>query len=163
MSSVSPPQTIPAKRRNGMLQSCEPCRRRKLSCDHKLPACGRCVRRGTSSVCYYHPAPLTKTPPGSSSLVSLVAGTTDPSPSPQSNAASTVPPPRIDQPVARQKDSALAFESKLPEILSVPSAGILMESATRVKHVGFVSRARYSSHGAMTETHSGAYGFCSPP
>lgn len=48
------------QRRNGKLQSCEPCRKRKLSCDHKLPACGRCVKRGTKQDCHYHPAPMTR-------------------------------------------------------------------------------------------------------
>src|SRR3954464_5629982 len=52
--------TITSHRRNGKLQSCEPCRKRKLSCDHKLPTCGRCVKRGTTRECLYHPAPMTK-------------------------------------------------------------------------------------------------------
>lgn len=48
-------------RRNGKLQSCEPCRKRKLSCDHRVPTCGRCLKRNQASECHYHPAPLTKT------------------------------------------------------------------------------------------------------
>jgi hypothetical protein len=56
-----PPNGITTSlRRNGKLQSCEPCRKRKLSCDHKLPTCGRCVKRGTQQDCHYHPAPMTK-------------------------------------------------------------------------------------------------------
>ncbi|OJJ73079.1 hypothetical protein ASPBRDRAFT_40711 [Aspergillus brasiliensis CBS 101740] len=49
-----------APRRNGQLSSCEPCRKSKLRCDHAAPTCNRCVRRGRSDLCVYHPAPLTK-------------------------------------------------------------------------------------------------------
>lgn len=49
-----------ALRRNGKIQSCEPCRKRKLRCDHILPTCGRCARRNRTEQCIYHPAPLTK-------------------------------------------------------------------------------------------------------
>ncbi|KAF4237048.1 hypothetical protein CNMCM6457_001658 [Aspergillus fumigatiaffinis] len=48
------------KRRNGHLPSCEPCRKSKLGCDHTRPICNRCVRRGRTDECFYHPAPLTK-------------------------------------------------------------------------------------------------------
>jgi hypothetical protein len=47
-------------RRNGKLQSCEPCRKGKLRCDHMMPTCGRCARRNKAHQCVYHPAPLTK-------------------------------------------------------------------------------------------------------
>lgn len=47
-------------RRNGKLQACEPCRKGKLRCDHFIPHCGRCVKRGKIDKCVYHPAPLTK-------------------------------------------------------------------------------------------------------
>ncbi|KAF1978978.1 hypothetical protein BU23DRAFT_524667 [Bimuria novae-zelandiae CBS 107.79] len=47
-------------RRNGKLQSCEPCRKGKLRCDHMTPTCGRCARRNKANQCVYHPAPLTK-------------------------------------------------------------------------------------------------------
>ncbi|PTU18014.1 hypothetical protein P175DRAFT_0345512 [Aspergillus ochraceoroseus IBT 24754] len=46
-------------RRNGQLSSCEPCRKSKLRCDHGSPICRRCVARGRSELCIYHPAPLT--------------------------------------------------------------------------------------------------------
>lgn len=49
-----------ARRRNGMAASCEPCRRDKVKCDHKLPICTRCQRRRTANGCFYHPAPLTR-------------------------------------------------------------------------------------------------------
>lgn len=47
-------------RRNGKLQACEPCRKGKLRCDHMMPHCGRCLKRGKTEKCVYHPAPLTK-------------------------------------------------------------------------------------------------------
>jgi Fungal Zn(2)-Cys(6) binuclear cluster domain len=43
-----------------MPASCEPCRRHKVRCDHKLPACTRCQQRCITSRCFYHPAPLTR-------------------------------------------------------------------------------------------------------
>ncbi|KAF2725002.1 hypothetical protein K431DRAFT_216362 [Polychaeton citri CBS 116435] len=54
------PKLIPSKRRNGQLSSCESCRKSKMRCDHEKPSCGRCIRRGTSESCFYHPAPMTK-------------------------------------------------------------------------------------------------------
>ncbi|KAI1312895.1 hypothetical protein F5Y03DRAFT_339620 [Xylaria venustula] len=47
-------------RRNGKLQSCEPCRKSKLRCDHVVPICSRCVKRKCVDKCVYHPNPLTK-------------------------------------------------------------------------------------------------------
>ncbi|KAK8035679.1 hypothetical protein PG993_010674 [Apiospora rasikravindrae] len=46
-------------RRNRKLQSCEPCRKSKLACDHSVP-CGRCIRRRCVDKCFYHPNPLTR-------------------------------------------------------------------------------------------------------
>lgn len=41
-------------RRNGKTQACEPCRRRKVACDHGYPVCLRCSRRRNgASMCYY--------------------------------------------------------------------------------------------------------------
>ncbi|KAG4026127.1 hypothetical protein MFRU_045g00720 [Monilinia fructicola] len=50
----------PTLRRNGKLPSCEPCRVGKLACGHEQPYCGRCVRRGLESRCWYHPAPMSR-------------------------------------------------------------------------------------------------------
>ena len=47
-------------RRNGKPQSCEPCRKSKLKCDHVLPKCGRCIQRKIDYRCIYHPAPMSK-------------------------------------------------------------------------------------------------------
>ncbi|PLB53164.1 putative C6 transcription factor [Aspergillus steynii IBT 23096] len=49
-----------ALRRNGTLQSCEPCRKSKLRCDHGRPVCGRCKSKNMIKACFYHPAPMTK-------------------------------------------------------------------------------------------------------
>ncbi|KAF5684523.1 transcription factor [Fusarium circinatum] len=41
-------------RRNGKKQACEPCRRRKVACDHGYPVCRRCRKRANgASACYY--------------------------------------------------------------------------------------------------------------
>ncbi|KAJ5668761.1 hypothetical protein N7462_009831 [Penicillium macrosclerotiorum] len=50
----------PATRRNGTLQSCEPCRRSKQRCDHDRPFCRRCATKGIKDQCFYHPAPMTR-------------------------------------------------------------------------------------------------------
>ncbi|KAI1299760.1 hypothetical protein F5Y03DRAFT_247221 [Xylaria venustula] len=55
---------ITANRRNGKPRSCEPCRKIKTRCDHRIPTCGRCQSRGISPECFYHPAPLTRNSSG---------------------------------------------------------------------------------------------------
>ncbi|KAI1039662.1 hypothetical protein LB505_008338 [Fusarium chuoi] len=41
-------------RRNGKKQACEPCRRRKVACDHGYPICRRCRKRPNgASACHY--------------------------------------------------------------------------------------------------------------
>lgn len=46
------PSEVP-RRRNGRPQACEPCRRRKVACDHRLPICSRCIRKSTPQSCRY--------------------------------------------------------------------------------------------------------------
>ncbi|KAK2601669.1 hypothetical protein QQS21_004743 [Conoideocrella luteorostrata] len=58
------------RRRNGRLQACEPCRKRKVACDHHLPVCSRCRRGKIASSCIYvdqkeHQPRLKFTPPAS--------------------------------------------------------------------------------------------------
>lgn len=55
----TPDSKMSSLRRNGLLSSCEPCRRSKLKCDHTIP-CGRCRRRKRPTQCVYHPAPMTR-------------------------------------------------------------------------------------------------------
>lgn len=50
--SASPSGVAP-RRRNGRLQACNPCRRRKVACDHTLPVCTRCGKRNTPNSCVY--------------------------------------------------------------------------------------------------------------
>ncbi|KAI0439921.1 hypothetical protein F4803DRAFT_529449 [Xylaria telfairii] len=61
LRTESSPRALNGKyRRNGKLQSCEPCRKSKLRCDHVVPICSRCVKRKCGEKCVYHPNPLTK-------------------------------------------------------------------------------------------------------
>ena len=53
----------PPLRRNRRRPACEVCRKQKLACDHILPVCSRCVRRGLSDECFYHPSPMKKEGP----------------------------------------------------------------------------------------------------
>lgn len=51
------------RRRNGRRQACEPCRSRKVACDHSLPTCQRCRTRKTTDKCVYlvHGRPVFQT------------------------------------------------------------------------------------------------------
>ncbi|KAH8896199.1 hypothetical protein GQ53DRAFT_792147 [Thozetella sp. PMI_491] len=40
-------------RRNGRPQACEPCRKRKVGCDHAQPVCSRCEKSGKLEKCKY--------------------------------------------------------------------------------------------------------------
>ncbi|KAF5492521.1 Pyrrolocin cluster transcription factor fsdR [Colletotrichum siamense] len=40
-------------RKNGRIQACDPCRRRKVVCDHARPICGSCRRRRKAGTCEY--------------------------------------------------------------------------------------------------------------
>jgi hypothetical protein len=53
-SSPTPDRShrLQRKRKRNVL-SCLDCRRRKVKCDHGLPACGRCKQRGTARSCTY--------------------------------------------------------------------------------------------------------------
>ncbi|KAI2466213.1 hypothetical protein F4781DRAFT_434677 [Annulohypoxylon bovei var. microspora] len=46
----NPPLLI---RRNGRPQACDPCRKRKLACDHTQPVCNRCRKRKQDAECVY--------------------------------------------------------------------------------------------------------------
>ncbi|KAM0457552.1 hypothetical protein ACHAO4_003353 [Trichoderma viride] len=50
--SLAIPSEVP-RRRNGRPQACEPCRRRKVACDHRLPICSRCIRKSAPQSCRY--------------------------------------------------------------------------------------------------------------
>ncbi|KAL6872753.1 N-terminal binuclear Zn cluster-containing protein [Trichoderma novae-zelandiae] len=70
MNSASPSFAIPSevpRRRNGRPQACEPCRRRKVACDHRLPICSRCIRKSAPQSCRYLIQGQLATPPLASS------------------------------------------------------------------------------------------------
>ncbi|PLB40807.1 putative C6 transcription factor [Aspergillus candidus] len=73
MAESNPPRRSTAVRRNGTLQSCEPCRKAKLRCDHAKPVCGRCLTKNMTARCFYHPAPMTKRGVSGSARASPVA------------------------------------------------------------------------------------------
>ncbi|KAI0162208.1 hypothetical protein GGR57DRAFT_314712 [Xylariaceae sp. FL1272] len=41
------------RRSNGRIPACEPCKQRKVACDHNRPTCSRCVKRGQETECVY--------------------------------------------------------------------------------------------------------------
>lgn len=49
--SASPPVML--RRPNGRMQACDPCRLRKVACDHQQPVCRRCIGRGQEDECVY--------------------------------------------------------------------------------------------------------------
>ncbi|KID83511.1 Transcription factor, fungi [Metarhizium guizhouense ARSEF 977] len=59
MTSVPEPSRLDGaqgsapRRRNGRQQACEPCRKRKVACDHQLPVCSRCRRGNIMDSCIY--------------------------------------------------------------------------------------------------------------
>ncbi|OHE91576.1 hypothetical protein CORC01_13124 [Colletotrichum orchidophilum] len=50
MESASSPLRY---RKNGRLQACDPCRRRKVACDHARPVCSNCKRRRRTEPCEF--------------------------------------------------------------------------------------------------------------
>lgn len=49
----SPSTDIAFLRRNGRQPACEPCRKRKVGCDHQLPICSRCKDSDIANSCTY--------------------------------------------------------------------------------------------------------------
>ncbi|KAI0835038.1 hypothetical protein F5Y06DRAFT_142892 [Hypoxylon sp. FL0890] len=41
------------RRSNGRIPACEPCKKRKVACDHLRPICTRCITRGHDDACIY--------------------------------------------------------------------------------------------------------------
>ncbi|EGX89424.1 fungal specific transcription factor, putative [Cordyceps militaris CM01] len=68
----SPHATAVPRRRNGRPQACEPCRGRKVGCDHQLPVCSRCRKGRIEHKCIYMVAknPPSPTPPRTRELPS---------------------------------------------------------------------------------------------
>ena len=51
MDGAARPRAL--RRRNGRLQACDPCRARKVACDHGQPVCGRCRKGKQDAKCAY--------------------------------------------------------------------------------------------------------------
>ncbi|KAI3318981.1 hypothetical protein HD806DRAFT_548825 [Xylariaceae sp. AK1471] len=51
------------RRPNGRLQACEPCRKRKVACDHTQPICNRCRKRRQVGDCVYLVSGNPRSPP----------------------------------------------------------------------------------------------------
>ncbi|KAI8953894.1 hypothetical protein F4801DRAFT_64956 [Xylaria longipes] len=51
------------RRPNGRPQACEPCRKRKVACDHTQPSCNRCKKRRQTDDCVYLASGQPRTPP----------------------------------------------------------------------------------------------------
>lgn len=102
MSSVGPRKL---RRINGRLQACDPCRRRKVACDHGQPVCRRCLRRNEGSRWTYTVSAHSVTPfeiaqPNFSTavstgqqLTSIAEPRASSSASPSSHASRRNPPP----------------------------------------------------------------------
>ncbi|KAH8664248.1 hypothetical protein BX600DRAFT_296113 [Xylariales sp. PMI_506] len=50
---MSSPVMPPLRRLNGRLQACDPCRSRKVACDHTQPVCLRCKKKKKDRHCVY--------------------------------------------------------------------------------------------------------------
>lgn len=72
------------RRHNGLLSSCEPCRRAKLRCDHIVPTCGRCRRKDKAAACVYR-----RNPTRARQSMGGIAAATPPTP------ATMSPTPRV--------------------------------------------------------------------
>lgn len=70
MQSRSAAQRDGVRKRPRKIWSCLECRRKKLQCDHGLPACGRCTRAGSADTCVY----ATVTPTTSNSGITKPSG-----------------------------------------------------------------------------------------
>lgn len=57
------------RRLNGRLAACNPCRARKVSCDHRQPVCTRCLKKKQPDSCIYSDTPSRRSKPSPSSRV----------------------------------------------------------------------------------------------
>lgn len=90
---IFPPASGAPRRKNGRQQACEPCRRRKVACDHRLPVCSRCKRGRNAQKCVYlvqGRSIQSISPPASTSTPSAVV------PTPESTVAATNTPAVAD-------------------------------------------------------------------
>ncbi|GAW26766.1 putative fungal specific transcription factor domain-containing protein [Rosellinia necatrix] len=100
MNSPASPSPL-LRRPNGRPQACEPCRKRKVACDHTQPTCHRCRKRRQEDDCVY----LVSSSSGHTTTITTTGGTTHTPrrplpPSPARSASSTVGPPPPPRSVA---------------------------------------------------------------
>ncbi|EGP85337.1 uncharacterized protein MYCGRDRAFT_110483 [Zymoseptoria tritici IPO323] len=106
----------------------------------------RCVRRGAVNLCYYHPAPLTKSTPSilpSPATTSIVSARTSVAP-PQDSPAALPQDGNAARRTGTRAESAPATD-RFQGILSVPSAGILMEPSDRTRIPEFLGHSSSSA------------------
>lgn len=108
-------RTNPNYRRNGKLQSCEPCRKSKLRCDHLMPVCGRCSHRKKADQCVYHPAPLTRSKDSLSSRASR---------------SPTIPKPPTSYPTDAQRPSIVSRPESVNLNIAPPTPSLSSISAS---------------------------------
>ncbi|KAL0258267.1 hypothetical protein SLS55_007440 [Diplodia seriata] len=129
------PRLNPSYRRNGKLQSCEPCRKGKLRCDHVMPTCGRCARRNKQDQCVYHPAPLTRT---RSAATPRLSGS-EPVLSPPQTASPEAASPRTAQLDSRTTPlPAVDDDANETELQCIASSDVR-------HHAGFLGSTSYSA------------------
>ncbi|CAG9940068.1 unnamed protein product [Clonostachys rosea f. rosea IK726] len=92
------------RRRNGRLQACDPCRRRKMACDHTQPTCSRCEKRGQAAACIYT---VTTEPPSKNSKLRPGGTRSERSlPAPVTSPSSVLDPsPTVPQPASARAQS----------------------------------------------------------
>ncbi|KAM3561836.1 hypothetical protein MY1884_002173 [Beauveria asiatica] len=135
MLSPRPHAPSVPRRRNGRPQACEPCRRRKVGCDHQLPACARCQKGRIEHRCVYLVAGrdplLLSTPPRSSrEHTSTLPSSPDRLPARRARVASpgVAPPP----PPPRKQHRASAGAHPL-------------ESSVRYEALGYMGATSFST------------------
>ncbi|KAI1327937.1 hypothetical protein F5Y16DRAFT_370190 [Xylariaceae sp. FL0255] len=147
-------------RRNGKLQSCEPCRKSKLRCNHEVPVCSRCVKRKCVEKCVYHPHPLTKKRPAKEEQHPLTPSTTtneDSSPV----LYQSIEPSDLELP---QEHHTNVSRSKYPETVSQPPAQLTRAASApplreltykRRKNTGFFGATTHMSYFSENLSHFG--------
>ncbi|RBQ89445.1 hypothetical protein VDGD_07288 [Verticillium dahliae] len=110
-------------RKNGRAQACEPCRKRKVGCDHGQPVCSRCRKGKNPEACeYIVESPTRKRsretsspPPAASSVKVHRTSQAEPRssrlPSPNSTSSVAV----ITRPVSAPKDAVAVYGFQTPD------------------------------------------------
>ncbi|KAI0871750.1 hypothetical protein GGS24DRAFT_492007 [Hypoxylon argillaceum] len=136
-----PYNVITANRRNGKPRSCEPCRKIKTRCDHRVPTCGRCQSRGIAHKCFYHPAPLTRNPVGVSRSVDSTRARSeaDGGAQPTETVSSVVPPNSLSITSTPPNNSSFEFQATGQLSPALPT-GNATRSIDEIQLAGVLSR-----------------------